>query len=525
MVKRIVLLVCAWVLCVYDAGAQMELLKNDRLTYRPGFHFAPTRNWTNDPNGLVYYNGRYHMFYQYNPYGDLWGHMTWAHAVSKDLIKWEDMPVAIPEYKNSDGTTTMIFSGTAVADKTNSSGLAGKEGKTPLVAIYTSHIVDSNGKATGQSQSMAYSLDGIKFTLYDKNPLIDLHTKAFRDPKVFWHRKSGKWVMIVAKPTDYLLQFYGSPDLKNWKLLSSFGGGIGDKSKIWECPDIFELPVKNAAGESKWVITVSGGHPQQNNFPGMQYFTGTFDGNAFSADKQDSAQYIDYGKDYYAGIVYNCLPENDKRQIMIGWASSWIYARNIPTKGFRGQMAIPRELSMFKIKQGKYLLCSYPVKEVEKYREKILFNQAAISIREEKLLNGVNEDKLDIQFTLFPGTASQSGIKLLKNTRDETVVYYNKADSSIKLDRTKSGNTSFSPKFSSIESVPVPVNRDGVPVRILVDKNSIEVFINGGKQVITDLVFPSTENAVTALFAAGGEASFRDVKIWRMKSPMQPAAE
>jgi fructan beta-fructosidase len=253
-------------------------------SYRPVFHFTPEKNWTNDPNGLVYYKGEYHIFFQHNPFGDVWGHMSWGHATSKDMMKWNYKPIALQEYQNGNGTTTMFFSGTAVVDKNNTSGFAKKQGEVPLIAIYTAHV-DSSSHGISQSQHLAYSQDGIHFQRYNKNPLIDLHTTDFRDPKVFWSKRSRQWVMVASKPLDYMLQFYGSADLKNWKLLSEFTDSNADKSKIWECPDIFELPVKNEPGKSKWVVTLSGGHPQKNDFIAMQYFIGDFDGTTFTADK------------------------------------------------------------------------------------------------------------------------------------------------------------------------------------------------------------------------------------------------
>jgi len=517
MIKRTqtLSLVCCLLLLYKPSSAQTP----SEVKYRPAFHFSPLRNWTNDPNGLVYYGGKYHLFFQYNPFGDLWGHMSWGHAVSTDLMKWEEQPIALQDYDNGNGTTTMFFSGTAVNDKKNTSGF-GSNGKTPLVAIYTAHI-DSVGKGISQSQAMAYSLDGIHFSRYDKNPLIDLHTKAFRDPKVFWHKASGKWVMIVARPTDYILQFYGSSDLKTWTLLSNFGEGLGDRSKIWECPDIFEIPVKNRPGVTKWVITVSGGHPQQNSYVGMQYFTGAFDGKQFVADKQDSPQYIDYGKDFYAGIVYNDLPIVDKRIIMIGWANSWVYARNIPAHGSRGQMSIPRELSLYKEPNGALTLASYPVKEVNTYHDKMIFSAPVMEVSKSKPLAKAGK-LLDIQFTLVPGKAGKAGIRLLKQGDQETLVYYNKTDNCIKLDRTKSGITDFSTKFPGIESAPLPTGSTGISVRILVDNNLVEVFINGGKQVISDLVFPSGENPDAEWFSDGGKVIFKNIKVWTMKASMPP---
>lgn len=503
------------ILLLLAAVALLAAGENTFAQMRPSLHFTPEKNWTNDPNGLVFYDGKYHLFYQYNPFGMKWGHMSWGHAVSKDLIHWEHLPVALQEYKNENGTHTMFFSGTAVADNNNTAGFASKKGQTPLVAIYTEHI-DSAGHGIGQRQSMAYSLDGISFKRYENNPLIDLGTKDFRDPKVFWHEPSKQWIMLVAQPLDFMLQFYGSANLREWKLLSAFGN-MGDKSKIWECPDIFELPVENEPGVKKWIVTLSGGHPQQHNYLAMQYFTGSFDGKQFIADKQEYPLYLDHGKDYYAGIIFNNMPTTDSRKIMVGWANCWEYANDIPADTFRGQMAIPRELFLYKNSNGAYKLRTLPVKELNAYRKKLLLNTPHLAVNGTKQLNMVNENILDISFILDPMQAEKAGISVLKHGDKETLIYYNKQDNTLKIDRTNSGHVAFSKRFPSIESVPLPDVKNGIPIRILADKNIVEVFVNNGKQVMTDLVFPLSVNNTAAFFADGGGAIFRDIKIWSMK--------
>lgn len=502
-----------------EAQAQAVDSTSD-LTYRPIYHFTPPQNWTNDPNGLVYYGDKYHIFYQYNPEGDTWGHMSWGHATSTDMMKWEHEPIVLQDYQNGDGTSTMFFSGTAVVDKNNTSGLGKTDDEIPLVAIYTAHI-DSAGIGISQSQSMAYSLDGKQFTRYDHNPLINLNTTDFRDPKVFWLEASKQWIMIVALPLDFRVQFYSSPDLKKWNLLSEFGDKLGDKSKIWECPDIFELPVENEAGVNKWVITLSGGHPQQNGNLGMQYFIGSFDGKTFTADPLPYPLYLDNGKDFYAGIIFNNLPENDTRKIMIGWENSWEYAATTPSKGFRGQMAAPRELTLYKNEKGEYRIKSFPIREVNNYRGNLLAKQSSVAVTGSKLLNSVSGNALDIEFIIKRSSAEQAGIKLLKHGDYETLVYYNKIDNTLKIDRTKSGNVSFSAKFPSIESVPLPDDGGDIAIRILVDNNSVEVFANSGRQVLTDLVFPVSEKVTYELFSTEVATTFKDLNVWEMKPSMQ----
>ena len=483
------------------------------VSYRPLFHFAPKQNWINDPNGLVFYKGNYHLFYQYNPLGDLWGHMSWGHTISTDLMNWKEQAVALYEDKNNDGSVTMIFSGTAVVDSANTSAL-GAAGEMPLVAIYTSHVT-KGGSDLAQHQSMAYSSDGLSFSKYSKNPILDIGSKEFRDPKVFWHDATKKWIMIVAKPDEKKIRLFNSPDLKSWTYLSDFGN-IGNTAKIWECPDLFELPVTNAVGEKKWVLTVSAGHPH-DGYLAMQYFIGSFDGTTFKADPLNYPLYMDEGKDFYAGIIYNNLPPTDSRKIMISWANSWEYAREIPTTGFRGMMAIPRSLSLVK-KDNTYHLIQLPVAEVDKYRGESKFNKDVLTVSNQASATGINSDAMDIQFSITRGEFQQAGIKILKNGPEETTIYFDKAANKIKLDRSRSGKMNFSNRFPGpVDEVSVPGGNQDIKVRILVDKSLVEVFVNDGEKVITDQVFPNAPGGAVEFYSTGGSATFRDIKIWQMK--------
>jgi fructan beta-fructosidase len=475
--------------------------------YRPAFHFAPAKNWTNDPNGLVYYQGYYHLYFQYNPYGNKWGHMSWGHARSKDLIKWEELPVAIPEYVNDNGDSTMVFSGTAFVDSFNTGGFKGNDNTDPLIAIYTSHVGRPN---PNQSQSLAYSMDANSFTHYTKSPILDIGSTEFRDPKVFWYAAAKEWIMIVSKADRKRLQFYHSTDLKKWNFLSDFGS-MGDTSLVWECPDIFKLPVSNEPGKTKWVITVSSGHPVKG-FMAMQYFVGEFNGKAFIPEPYSYPLYVDYGKDYYAGITYNNLPSTDKRKIMIAWANCWRYANDIPAKGgFRGMMAIPRSLTL-QNNNGQYELIQRPVAELDHYLGKKSYEQTRIELNDKTLRlvripGNIFEMKLEIR-----KSKAMAGIHILKNGNEYTSIYYDPADKSIKLDRKKSGDSLFSKYFSSIESVPVssdPV----VKLRVIVDKMLVEVFIDDGKKVITDLVFPKNDDGEIELFSRKGKTEFSNIRI------------
>ena len=482
-------------------------------SYRPLYHFTPDINWTNDPNGLVYYQGAYHLFHQYNPLGNEWGNMSWGHATSTDLFNWNHQPLALAKYFNNYDSLTDVFSGTAVVDSFNTSGFGTTANPSPLIAIFTSNV--ENGV---QNQSLAYSLDGTTFTRYANNPIVDINSNAFRDPKVFWYAATQRWIMIVSKPDIQKVYFYNSQDLKHWTYLSAFGG-IGNVNQVWECPDIFPLQV-NGNGPTKWVITISGGGPQVG-FGGMQYFIGSFDGNSFTADPLAYPLYLDYGKDFYAGITYNNIPTSDGRRIMIGWANNWAYASLIPTVAYRGMMSVPRSLQLVQV-NGQYLLTQMPVTETDKYKGATVFQLGSLvlnnSTNDADTLKG---DALDIEFTLSPGSALQSGVRVFTNGLQQTAIYYNQADNSIKLDRTHSGNVAFSNLFQTVESAPLLAGTNStISVKILTDKSLIEVFVNNGQGVITDQVYPNAANGGIEFFSQGGTATFNNITVNKMNASL-----
>ena len=298
--------------------------------WRPVYHFTPQKNWMNDPNGLIYLNGEYHMYYQYNPFGIKSAHKSWGHATSKDLLHWNHLPLAIPEKIDKD--TTQIYSGCAVWDKNNSSGFCKNDGC--IVAIYTA----DQSPLKKESQFIAYSNDsGLTYTNYEKNPVIDLQMKDFRDPNVIWLEDQKKWLMTVALPRERKVQFYSSTNLKDWNLLSEFGGHEGDIRRIWECPSLTPLPVDGNPSKIKWLLMVSSGN--QNAEIGMQYFIGDFDGKSFTNNyPSGNKMFVDYGSTYYAAIPWNNLPGNQKTMI------AWLHPTNTETYPWRGQMSIPRDL-------------------------------------------------------------------------------------------------------------------------------------------------------------------------------------
>ncbi len=472
--------------------------------HRPQFHFSPPTNWINDPNGLVYLDGEYHLFYQYNPYGTTWGHMSWGHAVTKDLLHWEHLPVAITEYPDAlTGDSTMIFSGTAVIDKNNTSGLC--ESKDCMVAIYTSHV-HAMGEGKVQHQSLAYSNDrGRTWKRYGKNPVLDSKRKDFRDPKVFWYEPEQKWVMALVIPDLYKVQLYQSKNLIEWKLMSEFGD-MGDTLRIWECPDLYQLPVDNESGKKKWVLSLSGSHPQGPTFVGMQYFVGEFDGTRFIADDtKQPPRYVDHGKDFYAGIVYNNIPEEDGRTIMIGWVNNWTYGNLLPTAPWRGAMALPRVLSLRKQEEG-YRLIQKPVSSISSLRRTEITDK-----------NKISGKALELEIEIQAAASKEAGVKVLKTGTEETIIGYNSETRELFLDRTHSGETGFNKDFGSIERATVyPINGI-IKLHIFIDHSIVEVFVNDGELTFCESVFTTQKNATVETYSKEGTSEVR-IKAWELNS-------
>ncbi len=465
--------------------------------YRPQFHFSPSNNWCNDPNGLVYSKGIYHLFYQYNPFGNVWGHMTWAHSTSKDLLHWKQLPNAI---KEEDGI--MAFSGSCVIDKFNSSGFA-KNKNSPMVAVYTAHQENVN-----QSQALAYSLDdGFTWTKYANNPVLDKHKKDFRDPKVSWYAKKRYWVMAVMMPNEHIVQFYNSTDLKSWKHLSDFGPA-GDTAAVWECPDLMEVSVENSK-QKKWVLQTS-----QN--AGMQYFIGDFDGKTFTNETKAGILRPDYGSDYYAAVSYNNLPLN-AQPISIGWLNNWNYANEIPTTPWKGAMSLPRNYRLKKI-AGNLLLVQQPIDAVSSLRydrQKI----ANISVTHSSRLP-VKGEQFEIKFSVEPGASSAAGIRLASGGDDYFEVGYDNKTGKVYADRTHSSKSFKNKNFQQInrfEKV-VTLNEKKIQFNIFYDHSIVEVFINGGETVFTCQIFPEKGQDGIEFFSHDKHSFFSDISFWKMRS-------
>ncbi len=443
-----------------------------QLTYRPEHHLTPPQNWTNDPNGMVYLDGEYHVFYQHNPYGDKWGHMSWGHAVSKDLMNWEHLPVAIPEFDNGNGTTSMIFSGSAVVDSANTSGFFEKGFTKGMVAIFTVHL-DSSGTGVGQYQSIAYSSDkGRTWKHFEGNPVLDLGMKDFRDPNVIWNKQRNSWLMSVVKPLEYTVQFYESPNLKDWTLLSEFGRQ-GDTTKIWECPSLFEVPVENS-DETKWVLLISSGH-KTAGFVGMQYFVGDFNGTTFNSQPQNDVFQVDAGKEFYAAIPFNNLPVSHQKPVILGWTNNWAYANDIPTVGFRGGFSFSRELSLYK-EQGIYRLKNSPV----------------VSGKIPSVTLSKDKSETEFENPVFHIHVGQIGdsfdLKLEQNESEYTLISV--SNGMLTFDRTKSGKVDFNASFPSKDQMEIGPFES---LDLYMDHSVIELFVNDGKQVMTQQVFPNSQ--------------------------------
>jgi len=494
MKKSLICMVLGPSLCMLNAA---ELYKEP---FRPQFHFSPARNWTNDPNGLVFYQGEYHLFYQYNPFGDTWGHMSWGHAVSTDLVHWKHLPVALGEENGE-----MIFSGSAVVDWHNSSGLCRNpdpRDASCLIAIYT-------GNSDHQSQSIAFSNDrGRTWTKYNGNPVIDLGLRDFRDPKVFWHVETQRWIMVAALPADHKVRFFGSSDLKRWTALSDFGPA-GATSGAWECPDLFRL-------QERWILSVNINPGAIAGGSGNQYFVGQFDGTRFTNDNPPSQTlWADYGKDFYASQSYSDIPPQDGRRIWIGWFSNWLYANKEPTHTWRCAQSIPRVLRLKKI-GNSIRLAQEPIAELASLRGEHLHFGPADVAEANLRLRGFQSETYELIAEIE--TANEAGFKLRKGPSEETLAGYDANRTEVFVDRRRSGIVNFSGDFPGRHAGPLTAANHRIRLRIFVDRSSVELFANDGETVISDRIFPSPASNGLEIYALGGSARVISLDVWKLRS-------
>lgn len=478
--------------------------KNETLLkekYRPQFHFSPLTKWTNDPNGLVYYDGEYHLFYQHFPDSSVWGPMHWGHAVSKDLIHWEHLPIAL--YPDSLG---YIFSGSAVVDWRNSSGFSSST-TPPLVAIFTYHdpVKDKKGEQC-QSQAVAYSTDkGRTWTTYKNNPVLTSPgIWNFRDPKVRFFEKSNKWIMTLACGDH--VRFYSSPDLLSWRLESEFGKDAGFHGGVWECPDLVPLKVQGT-NETKWILIVSINPGGLNGGSATQYFTGDFDGKTFSADSKEG-KWVDYGTDNYAGVTWSDLPKEKDRQIFLGWMSNWQYADKVPTTIWRNAMTLPRELKVKKI-ANDYILLSTPVQEAASLRQESRNILAPLSSSQKVETGDLFE--LDIIMDIPAGKKCSL---VLTNANKESVIL--SVDDEMVFDRTHAGVVEFEKGFAAKHYAARP-SGTRIRLNLFVDTSSIEVFANDGEVVMTELVFPTSPFSEISVNADQG-VEIKEATLYRLKT-------
>ncbi|PKQ45400.1 glycosyl hydrolase family 32 [Confluentibacter flavum] len=473
--------------------------------YRPQIHFTPKKAWMNDPNGLIYFNKTYHMFFQHYPDSTVWGPMHWGHAESKDLVHWVEKPIAL--YPDNLG---YIYSGSAVIDKKNTSGF-GKLGKTPLVSIFThsNPILRKEGQDNYQYQSLAYSLDsGNTWTKYNGNPVLNNPgIKDFRDPKVSWFEQGRKWIMTLA--TKDRVTFYSSINLKEWHKESEFGNDLGAHGGVWECPDLISFVVN---GKKIWVLIVSINPGGPNGGSATQYFVGDFDGHQFSTF-DSKTRWVDYGTDNYAGVTFF---NTKKRKLFIGWMSNWQYANKVPTTSWRSAMTTTRELSLKKI-NNEYLLASKPVKEYEQ------LNLAHSSFKNIDLTDDfdltkkikTSIDRSRIQLT--SDYLKSFSIILSNDLCEQLILGYNESQNEFYIDRTKSGKIDFEKGFSKRITSPRLVNNNKVDLTLIIDDSSVELFTDDGLTVMTALCFPQKKYNNLKL-KSNSNFLINNLDYWSLKS-------
>ena len=480
-------------------------LTDRELQYRPLFHHTPQYGWMNDPNGMFYKDGVWHLYYQWNPYGSKWQNLSWGHSTSTDLINWEHQPVAL----TPDGLG-YIFSGSSAIDHNNTAGF----GEDAVVAIYTS-------AGTNQMQSLAYSNnDGADFTVLTSNPIITLESEA-RDPNFFWNEQTGEWNLALAHALDHEMLFFTSPDLKNWTLQSSFGKGLGAQGGVWECPDLFRLPV-DGTDKEKWVLicNINPGGPFGGS--GVQYFVGDWDGKKFTVDTDVDGKvptkWLDHGKDNYALVSWSDTP--DGRRTAIGWMSNWDYAAEVPTSQYRSANTLPRELSLFTASDGQIYMANVPSPEVISLRDRLVTSVKNSSLNsKDKVYNlpAVNDGVCEFTVDFNAETADSIMMTLSNKAGEHVDMVYNPATHTLSFDRRNSGNVGFSDAFPVVTVAPTHETDGKVSLRVFIDRSSIELFGNEGRFSMTNLVFPTHPYTTLEIKSLGGKARMSNLRIYSIK--------
>jgi fructan beta-fructosidase len=490
-------------------------------SYRPALHYTAKNTWLNDPNGLIFHEGVYHLYYQNNPLDNVWGNMSWGHATSTDLLTWTEHPVAIACDANED-----IFSGSIVYDRRNTSGF-GSGSVAPLVAIYTSAFKPGSPYEGVQAQSLAYSLDGgHTWTKYLGNPVLNRGSAEFRDPKVFRYDGGTEsyWVMVAVEATDFQVVLYRSDDLKHWELLSTFGPANATGG-VWECPDLFPLPVDGDPENLKWVLTVNLNPGGPNGGSAGQYFLGGFDGTTFipdstvteglqDPDRLGEYQWLDWGRDYYAAVSFSDAPDN--RRLMIAWMNNWEYANHIPTAPWRSPMSLAREISL-QTSDGKLCLVQQPANDRGGLADPESFCLSGTTIHDGvQVLPGAagTVQRIDVSFT--PGSAEEFGLILRGDGAKGTRVGIRPGQATLLVDRRESGRTDFHPSFSSKDTAPILARNGSYDLTVFVDHCSVEVFAQDGQVTMTELIFPAETSTDVAVYAAAGTATINSIKVTQL---------
>lgn len=475
---------------------------SNREIYRPVYHHTPAYGWMNDPNGMFYKDGVYHLYFQYNPYGSMWANMTWGHSTSRDLVHWtyEGTPI-VPDAWGA------IFSGSCVVDHENTAGF----GKGAVVAFYTS--AKSTPWGDVQSQSMAYSLDnGKTFTKYEGNPILTSSERDFRDPKVFWYAPGKHWVMMLA--VGQHMEIYSSVNLKDWKKESEFGAMQGAHGGVWECPDLVELPIEGTR-QKKWVLicNLNPGGPFGGS--AVQYFVGSFDGKTFVNESPTLTKWMDWGKDNYATVTWNNAP--DGRCVALGWMSNWQYANNVPTRQYRSANTIARDLTLYRVGEELYLK-STPSPEIKKARGEKVSKPSFNVTGEYEVASLLDDNKgaYEVELVIQNQGASKIAFCLLNEKGEKVSMHYDLARRQFVMDRSESGTVDFSKDFPAVTVAPADTDKE-LTLRLFVDRSSIEAFGEDGKFVMTNLVFPSLPYNKMRFTSDEKGYTVKSLKVYRLQ--------